>query len=455
MGTVTGSVTLHPSGYIGASNWSIPTSGSYSITNAYKGTGDTSSSCRISVNTSATGYVYLIFDTSDIPDGATITSITGKVQVRVSNTTRVTSTKCQLYTGTTAKGSNVTFASTSTSNVVTLSPGTGWTRANLDDLRLFIGATGSSSSQTKYVYLYGADITINYSVTAYDITINNSTSATVTASESEVAAGSSVRIHTNTVSGLTFKDNGTDVTAQFGSPSPESTSATADDFTTQLSASGANFYTSSSSTGNYFNYAVGHTAESPGHTTASATYVKDNGNNTATGWAIYSFDFSAIPAGATINSVTVKCYGFCENTTHDSTHKANIKLYSGSTQKGTEQYFTSTSNQTITISSPGTWTRDELQNAKLHFEVAYYGGGIFGITWTVSYTESGYEYIISNVAANHTITVTSGGTTTILYYKNNDSWAAATRVYKKISGSWVQQNDLTTVFDGNTNYVKG
>lgn len=31
----------------------------------------------------------------------------------------------------------------------------------------------------------------------------------------------------------------------------------------------------------------------------------------------------------------------------------------------------------------------------------------------------------------------------------------ATKVYKKINGSWVEQTDLTQVFSSSTNYIKG
>ena len=31
----------------------------------------------------------------------------------------------------------------------------------------------------------------------------------------------------------------------------------------------------------------------------------------------------------------------------------------------------------------------------------------------------------------------------------------ASKVYKKINGSWVEQADLSSVFDTSTNYVKG
>jgi hypothetical protein len=43
----------------------------------------------------------------------------------------------------------------------------------------------------------------------------------------------------------------------------------------------------------------------------------------------------------------------------------------------------------------------------------------------------------------------------IRFYKTTGGWVAATKVYKKVNGSWVEQSDLTTVFDTNTNYVKG
>lgn len=455
MASITDSVSLHPSGYTGATGLTVPTSGSYIISNAYKGSGDTSSSCRVTLQTSTTGYFYLTFDTSDIPSGATITSISGTVTVRVSSTQRVTNTVCQLYSGTTAKGSNVTFASTSTSNIVTLSPGTGWTRANLDDLRLRIGATGSSSSQTKYIYLYGATITINYSVTAHDITIQNSTTVNVTASETEVGDGDSVEIYAETLTGITVKDNGTDVTSQFTQLSGDTISAVpGEDFTTGFSDTGVNFYQSSSTTGTgWLEYAIGHSAESPySISNTSNTYAKPEGD---TAWINYQFDFSEIPTTATITDVSVRVYGARENSTIDTSHVARFQCYSGSTAKGTLQNFTSTSNSLVSVTDPGTWTATELHNAQLRFEVGYYGGRMLGITWTVTYQVNGYVYTISNIATDHTIVVSAAGGGTTMLIKVNGSWVAASKVYKKVNGSWVQQSDLTNVFDSGTNYRKG
>lgn len=455
MATVTSSITLVPSGYTGASNWTIPTSGSYTIANAYKGSGDTSTSCRITVNTSATGYFYLTFDTSEIPAGATITSISGTVTVRVSNTTRVTNTVCQLYTGTTAKGTNKTFASTTTSNTVTLTPGS-WTRSELTDLRLRIGATGSSASQTKYVYLYGASITINYSVTAHDISLTNNTSVTAYLSSDSAADGDSVDVFVSTLSGITVKDNSVDVTNSFGTVPDGTISQKPDDtFTTGFSSSGANFYQSSSTTStSWLEYAIGHTAESPYSTSnTSNTYVKPEGS---TGWINYHFDFSDIPSAATINTVSVAVYGARENATVDSTHVARFQCYSGSTAKGTIQNFTSTSNSKVTVTDPGTWTRAELQDAQLRFEIGYYGGRMLGITWTVTYQVNGYIYTITNITTDHSIVISNASSSQpTIYYKLNGSWVAATAVYKKVNGSWVLQSNLSNVFSNDTNYVKG
>ena len=455
------SVTLNPSGYADLTSMTI--SSSNGINNSYTNASSTSYT-QFTLSTSTTGYVYYTFNTSSIPSSATINSITGTVKVRVSNTSRVTNTVCQLYANTTAKGSNVTFASTSTSNTVTLSPGNSWTASEVSNLRLRIGGTGSSSGQTKAIYFYGANITINYSTESATVTTTLTGSGTITPSgATSTYAGETFTLEivpANNADTVTVTNGGTDVTSQLTSTTGGTIAATAESFTTSLSASNANFYTSSSSTGNYFNYAVGHTAESPGSTSTSYnTYVKDNGNNTATGYAEYSFDFSDIPTSATITSVQVKCYGACENTTHDSTHKAEVSLYSGSTQKGTTQNFTSTSNTTMTISDVGTWTATELHNAKLRFTVAYYGGRLFGITWTVVYTLANIVYTYTyTVSGTTTIAVTigsGGGSTTTMYLKVNGSWVAASAVYKKVNGSWVQQSDLSNVFTSGVNYLKG
>lgn len=154
--------TIIPSDYTGLTGMSV--SSSHPAANSYHDTTSTNYT-QWSLSTSTTGYVYYTFDARSIPEGASIVSVTAKAKVRVSNTGRVTNTTCRLYANTTAKGSNVTFASTSASNIATLSPGNSWTRSELNDLRMRIGGTGSSSSSTKAIYFYGAEVTVTYAGT--------------------------------------------------------------------------------------------------------------------------------------------------------------------------------------------------------------------------------------------------------------------------------------------------
>lgn len=436
MGTQTGSVTLHPSGYEDNTNVTLS-----NISRAYNSTSN-SSAASISISQSKTGYLFFTFDTSSIPAGATITSITGSVKVRVSSTTRVTDTKCQLFTGDTAKGNNVTFASTSQSNVVTLSPGNSWSRSDLNNLRLKIGGTASSSSSSRTIYVYGANITVNYSVQTYDITIQNSTGATVTASESEVASGGSVEIFTDTLSGITVTDNSVDVTSQFVQATGDTVAAVPGSYQTGGSINGTNYQST-----------IGKGSDTSNRT--GNDYFSTTQGGSGSTWIDYYFDFSAIPLEATIQSVTLTVKGHCESTS-ESREISRVQAYSGSTAKGSSKNLTDSTTDRVYTVDVGTWTAAELHAAKLRHTIGVYGGLVSGATWTVVYELSGYVYTISSVASDHVIVVTpSGGGNPTIYYKANGSWVAATAVYKKVNGSWVLQTNLANVFDDNTNYVKG
>lgn len=83
----------------------------------------------------------------------------------------------------------------------------------------------------------------------------------------------------------------------------------------------------------------------------------------ATTYFYYKFDLSSIPANAIIKSVTctVKCSISSTNSSYITTRQ--IQLYSGSTAKGDAA---TVPNSTTAYSiTPGTWTRAELQNARI------------------------------------------------------------------------------------------
>lgn len=389
-------------------------------------TSETRAAFTSNTTANSTTSIYYNFDCSSIPQNVTINSVSCDFKATCSSNyfnTRVG----QLCTGTTKKGSGTTITNTSinnTVNVQTISNTGSWTRAELNNIKILIQAVRGTSTNAFTISFYGATLTVDYTVNGeiYDVTSVLSTNAVDSinpAGLTEVSEGENyqLEIHAASLDDFKVEDNGVNVTSQLVQHN-EITSGTINAKpeitpTTAVSVSGAGFYTSSSSqTTARFSDAVGHTAENPATMPSSNqwTYVKGGNNNNATGWAIYDFDFSSIPANATITSVSVKCYGAKENTSSGSQYQAKIGLYSGTTLKSTEQQFTSTSASIITISSPGTWTRAELQNAKLRFTVAYYGGWLGGVTWTVNYTVPSvnpyyWTYSLSNVAADHTIVI--------------------------------------------------
>lgn len=411
-------LVFNPSGYTDASNMSVS-----NASNAYAAP-SSSSYASITCSSTSTGYVYFTFSVSGIPSGATITNVSCAIRAYINS--RVTGGTAQLYANTTAKGSSVSVTATSATNY-TISGGS-WTVSELNNVRLRLSGRRSSNNQTGYMYLYGADLSITYEYNsiAYEITSVLSTDAVDSidpAGQEDVESGGGyeLRIDAASIDNIKVEDNGNDVSDQLTRHDVDSggtvTANPGQAFETGFSSNNAQFYVSSSTTGtSNLEYALGYSAENPNPSLPTSTsvgnytYVKDNNNNTATGWIFYNFDFSSIPVGSIINSISVKVYGCRENSTTDSTHVAKVGLYSGSTLKGAEQELTSTSNSIHTISNVGTWTREELQQAKLKFTVAYYGGRIGGITWTVNYTAPTnnpyyWIYSLSNVSADHTIIV--------------------------------------------------
>lgn len=128
-------------------------------------------------------------------------------------------------------------------------------------------------------------------------------------------------------------------------------------------------------------------------------------------YIVYNFDLSAIPVGATINSVTCSAKAYINTTNSSRISQRVIQLYSGTTAKGS----TSTiSNSTSAFNmTPGTWTREELQNANIKITVrrgssnttSNYNVRFYGATLTISYSVSGTAYEITAASNVDDVTV--------------------------------------------------
>ena len=314
-------------------------------------------------------YIYYAFDFSDIPNGANIISVTCQVKGHAEDTSQSTErARCQLYVGTsTAKGSYSDFTSTS-AQTLTLTTGT-WTYDEVQDMRLCftLGYYGG--------LINGATVTVTYEV------VNPRTITSILSGNGIISPSGSGTYYdgneyeltitpTNISDTVTVTNNNIDVTSELvehysGGTSTSTSQVAGNGITTGFARSGSAFYQSSSTqSDSWLRYAIGHTAESPYSTSnTSNTYVKDGTNDATTqGWMNYPFDFSGLPDDAEITAVEVKCYGAIEDASKSASH-ADISLWCGNEQKGTTQRFTSTSNSTITISDPGEWNREELQDA--------------------------------------------------------------------------------------------
>lgn len=448
-------ITIVPSGYDSSESYYSSISSSYPIGNSYTNTSSnnyTYITCR--TGSRAETYITYTFDFSDVPESAVINSITVKAKGRVSSTSYISTAEYQVYKNGVAQGSSTSYRTT-TATVYTLSNIGTWDRESLDDLTLRVDAVRgtSNTSRAAYIYFYGAEVIIDYT-TAPSRTVTTTLTGNGTidpsgATESFEGDEFTVTITpTNTSETVTITNNGTDVTSQLVAHSSEtSVSLTADDVTTHSIQSGSS----------YAQYAVGHSADNP-YSSTSNMYASSG----STGYAEYSFDFSAVPSNVTIEGLTATCYGHRESNTISTTYVSQCALYSGSSAISDEVDFPSTNNSTIVVEATELPTRSELDNVTLRHFVGYYGGLVLGITLTVEYSVSGgstidhYTYTFT-VGQDATIAVTIGGSAASnkLYIKVSGAWVAVTKAYKKLNGSWVEQSNLKTLFDSNTNYIRG
>lgn len=407
---ISDTLTFNPTGYTGNSNLTAGT-GSYVPANGYHDHTWTTNYARWTTSTTA-GYVYYTFTISGIPSNATITSVSCIAKIRVNNTSRVSNTNTQIYTGTTAKGTSGTFATTSSTNTVTLNGGSSWTVSEANNIRLRFGGTRSSSQNAGYIYFYGATLSITYSIqgTEYEVTSTLATDAVDSidpAGLTYVMGGDSyeLNVYTDNIDDISVLDNDVDVTNQL--VLTHSTGESTTDTFIPTSYDSANSFYDSIYEGTPTNGLTSHTDSN-----RICAFVEQTAYAEAK--LTYNFDCSSIPQNATITSVTCIATASCYSSGSYFDTKT-LQLYSGSTAKGTAVTITGNGSTSATHNiNGGTWTRAELDNAKI---VIYIRRGnntdqasfsFWGATLSVSYSlpaDDYYVYTLSNVSADHTIII--------------------------------------------------
>ena len=398
-----------------------------------------------------TYYIYLRgFNFEDIPAQAIVTSWTVKLKARESGINTSSSYAPKLCHDTSQITSTCSAITTTAAVHEFTNVGADWEDivGYGDNFGIRINCRRASRNTTGYMYIYGAEIEVTYTV-PNPRTVTSSLTGSGTISPFGAVTTYDGEEYELTITPDNVSDtvkvthDGTDVTAQLVAHGVGSTLAlTADDVTTHSIQSGSS----------YASYCVGHSAESPSSSGTSSNMYASSGS---TGYAAYSFDFSGIPSGAVIEGISASVYGHRENSTIDSSHVSQCVLYNGSTAISEEVDFPSTSNSLIEVEA--TDVPSSLDNVTLRHYVGYYGGLVLGITLTVAYsTGTGidhYTYTFT-VSGDAVIAVTIGASNAI-WFQNGTSWTRAAKVWKKVNGAWVAQSDLTNVFTSSGKYVKG
>lgn len=448
-------IRLVPSTYYLSSSSYLSVS---SADNMYENTDSTTYATVTNSRTSTTSYyIYLRgFNFDDIPSSAVVSSFTIKLKARQSGVSTSDSYKPYLANGTTAINGSCDVITT-TATVHTFSG----LSADWDDIvgygsnfGIRINCRRASRNTTSYMYIYGAEIEVTYTVpNPRTITTTLSGDGTISPSGATTSYdGEEFELTitpTNTSDTVTATKNGTDITSDLvGHGAGTTVSTVLGEY--HLVSGGFN-----GSGASYFQGIVGNGVDA---SQTTSNYYSSSSSTQAV--FTYSLAFTNIPSSATIERVYCEVNGHAESTSQESEYMC-VQLKSGSTELSEEINFkdVSTSNTTITLEADTIPTVTQLASMVLECTLGYYGGAINGATCYVVYSVGGVEYYtytyIVDGDATIAVTIGGGGSTATMYFKNGSTWTAATAVYKKVSGSWVRQTDLSNVFSTGVNYRKG
>lgn len=421
--------------------------------NAHTNTDSTTYATVNNIYASTTNrYVYLQgFNFDDIPSGAIINSFSIKLKASESGGSKSSSYRPVLCKGT-ATYSNAycsAIGTTATVHEFEFTQDFETFRDDGEEFGIRINCRRGSRNTAASFYIYGAEIEVDYTIPDPAVVTStlegngtiNPSGAVNTYRDAEYTL---TITPTDKNEEVHVTNNGVDVTSQLVAHGSEQTETlTPESATTSGIQSGSS----------YAQYAVGHSAESP-YSSSSNMYASSG----STGYAEYSFDFSGIPSDAVIEDIEVRCHGHRESSTISSTYVSQCALYRSGSAISDAVDFPSTSASIITLNPNTMPTRAELDSVKVRHFVGYYGGLVTGISFVVTYsTGQGvdhytYTYTVSSDA---TIAVVIGSQSQQCIWAKDTTWQKYTKAWKKVNGTWVQQTDLTTVFDSNTHYLKG
>lgn len=178
-----------------------------------------------------------------------------------------------------------------------------------------------------------------------------------------------------------------------------------------------------------------------------STYIYQTVSSTSSASVTSSFTLGGtMPSGSfKITGATLYVRGRSSaNYTYSGTYQLSIDSSASSMSLSTS-YQTSSSTAVATSLINNTYTSSNFPSLSVMIVTAgnksQSKNSSFQIRITQIYLELEYEEVIEGTSA--------------IYIKKNGSWNKYNTVYKKENGVWIIQSDLASIFDANTNYVKG
>lgn len=176
-----------------------------------------------------------------------------------------------------------------------------------------------------------------------------------------------------------------------------------------------------------------------GKGTSNTSYASFTGRSGSTYYATWTFDVSAIPENATIDSVSCEAKVGVATTSNANAGKPTIQLYSADAAKGEAVVGgNSKTGEVVTLTTGRAWTRDELALCSIRISryivtssdrsVRFYGADL-----TVVYTYQSEKFML----------------------KLGGAWHDIARVFKKVNGIWVEQTELANVIEDGVRYKNG
>lgn len=209
--------------HLASTTWSSNfTSASYPYNNL-KAVASSTSYARINVDKTASSdsYFYAMFDFSAIPNGATITNTIGKIRL-YSSGNQATYRQVRWCIGdiNTPITNSQAYSTSSNPTALTVEPlQRGISVQDLKNVKCYVHYLRSKNTDggQRYIYMYGADVTVDWEETLYAISISSSVQGVgISAQDSETTSGGTNVITVTGVSDLSdikLMDNGTDVTS--------------------------------------------------------------------------------------------------------------------------------------------------------------------------------------------------------------------------------------------------